>query len=237
MGYSRISVNTVYQKVQALANKEQRGYITPKNFNIFANQAQQEIFDNYFHDLRTAQLKSKNNKEYSDEIETLESRISMHAVVSTVAASANGQYGIPSNLYSISSITTFRSDISKLVYIERVDDSDLIEILANPLTSPVLTRPVYIERDGSITVYPHPFSNDIIINYITRPQDANWAYVVVSTKAMYNSNESIDFDLHVSEEHNLVMRILQLAGIATKDVELVSVAAQDAANTENKKNN
>ena len=35
-----VDINAVYQKVLALANKEQRGYITPQEFNLFANQAQ-----------------------------------------------------------------------------------------------------------------------------------------------------------------------------------------------------
>ena len=46
-----VSVDTVYQKVLALANKEQRGYITPQDFNLFANQAQMEIFEQYFYDV------------------------------------------------------------------------------------------------------------------------------------------------------------------------------------------
>jgi len=31
-----VSVDTVYQRVLAIANKEQRGYITPQEFNLFA---------------------------------------------------------------------------------------------------------------------------------------------------------------------------------------------------------
>ena len=46
-----VSVNTVYQTVLALANKEQRGYITPQEFNLFAKQAQMEIFEQYFYDV------------------------------------------------------------------------------------------------------------------------------------------------------------------------------------------
>ena len=46
-----VLVDTVYQRVLALANKEQRGYITPQEFNLFANQAQMDIFDQYFYDL------------------------------------------------------------------------------------------------------------------------------------------------------------------------------------------
>ena len=44
-----ISVDTVYQRVLALANKEQRGYITPQEFNLLANQAQMSIFESYFY--------------------------------------------------------------------------------------------------------------------------------------------------------------------------------------------
>ena len=46
-----IRVNRVYQKVLALANKEQRGYITPQEFNMFADMAQMDIFEKYFYDL------------------------------------------------------------------------------------------------------------------------------------------------------------------------------------------
>ena len=38
-----VSIDTVYQRVLALANKEQRGYITPQEFNLFANQVQIKI--------------------------------------------------------------------------------------------------------------------------------------------------------------------------------------------------
>ena len=46
-----INIDSVYQTVQALANKEQRGYITPQEFNLFANQVQRDIFEQYFYDL------------------------------------------------------------------------------------------------------------------------------------------------------------------------------------------
>ena len=40
-----VNIDTVYQRVLAFANKEQRGYITPQEFNLFANQAQMEIYE------------------------------------------------------------------------------------------------------------------------------------------------------------------------------------------------
>ena len=38
-----ISVNEVYQTILAVANKEQRGYITPQEFNLFANKASSKV--------------------------------------------------------------------------------------------------------------------------------------------------------------------------------------------------
>ncbi len=45
-----VSVNTVYQTVLYILNKEQRGYITPAEFNSLAEQVQDEIFNSYFPD-------------------------------------------------------------------------------------------------------------------------------------------------------------------------------------------
>ncbi len=45
-----VNVNTVYQTVLYLLNKEQRGYVTPAEFNSVADMVQKEIFNSYFPD-------------------------------------------------------------------------------------------------------------------------------------------------------------------------------------------
>ena len=61
-----VNINTVYQRVLALANKEQRGYITPLEFNLLANQAQMEIFEQYFYDINLYNRAPGNSTEYAD---------------------------------------------------------------------------------------------------------------------------------------------------------------------------
>jgi hypothetical protein len=70
-----ISINNVYQKVLAIANKEQRGYITPQEFNLFADQAQKEIFEQYFYDINQFNRASGNQTEFSDQLYMLEEKI------------------------------------------------------------------------------------------------------------------------------------------------------------------
>tara|TARA_R100001510_G_C7639084_1_gene196853 strand:- start:499 stop:1647 length:1149 start_codon:yes stop_codon:yes gene_type:complete len=71
-----INVDSVYQKVLAIANKEQRGYITPLEFNLLANQAQDSIFEQYFYDIKQwNDQQSSNSTEYSDMLTSLEEKI------------------------------------------------------------------------------------------------------------------------------------------------------------------
>jgi hypothetical protein len=72
-----ISIDTVYQKVLALANKEQRGYITPQEYNLFANHAQMEIFEQYFYDINHFNRAPGNSTEYSDMLSVLQEKLSV----------------------------------------------------------------------------------------------------------------------------------------------------------------
>ena len=46
-----ISVDTVYKTVLLILNKEQRGYMTPDEFNKIGSQVQRELFEKCFEDL------------------------------------------------------------------------------------------------------------------------------------------------------------------------------------------
>tara|TARA_R100000654_G_scaffold917_6_gene3514 strand:- start:12177 stop:13202 length:1026 start_codon:yes stop_codon:yes gene_type:complete len=70
-----VNINTVYQKVQDIANKEQRGYITPKEFNNFADQAQMEIFDSYFYSSERYGRTGPNDTEHSDRHDIIQEKI------------------------------------------------------------------------------------------------------------------------------------------------------------------
>ena len=67
-----VSVDTVYQRVLALANKEQRGYITPQEYNLLANQAQMQIFENYFYMLNNREIKDADRSIEVDETDITE---------------------------------------------------------------------------------------------------------------------------------------------------------------------
>ena len=70
-----VSVDTVYQTVLSTLNKEQRGYVTPQEFNLFAEQAQLDIFEQYFYDINQFGRLHGNSTEYSDMLNILEEKV------------------------------------------------------------------------------------------------------------------------------------------------------------------
>ena len=72
-----VSVDTVYQRVLAILNKEQRGYVTPQEFNLFANQAQLDIFEQYFYDINQFGRLPGNSTEFSDMLNILNEKINI----------------------------------------------------------------------------------------------------------------------------------------------------------------
>ena len=84
-----VNIDTVYQRVLALANKEQRGYITPQEFNLFANQAQMDIFEQYFYDINQFGRVPGNNKPHSDPLDILEDKLDIFHTTLNLSESDN----------------------------------------------------------------------------------------------------------------------------------------------------
>ena len=222
-----INIDTVYQRVLAIANKEQRGYITPQQFNLFADQAQMEIFEQYFYDLNQWSRQHGNDTEYSDMLSVLQEKMSELETGVTNASVANGVYNhaLISNLYKLGSVYAIHPTSYQKIEIEEVNNNEWYNMQSAPLTKPTLSRPVYVNRHNGIHIYPTTI-NIIDISYLKIPYPPNWGYVVVNDKTLYNDNISVDFELHPSEESELVYRILAYAGISIQKPEITQVAAQ-----------
>ena len=203
-----VSIDTVYQKVLTFANKEQRGYITPQEFNLFADHAQKEIFEQYFYDLNQFIRVSGNSEEYSDIIHNINEKI---AVFEKVSAINNGIIA-EDDIFRLGTVIANDNTI-----VEEVQQDDILEMNMSPLTKPTDSRPVYV-RTGfdTMSFYPASYSFTGTCTYVKKPLQPNWGYVVINGKAMYDPTSKVDFELHPSEENELVYKILKFAGLAMR---------------------
>ena len=221
-----VNVDTVYQRVLAFANKEQRGYITPQEFNLFANQAQFEMFEQYFYDQNTTTKEaidssSENYKLVEEKLAIFE-EVDGAGVVSDntiwgIAGAATNKI-IPWYVYRIMRVELNNQPCD---IVNTSDYNDFRRL--GPLTLPTDDHPVANIRKGILRVAGNN-SNATIptgVFYYRKPVIAKWGYVVLNEKALYNANNSTDFELHTAEESELVYKILKYAGIAIKQDDIM----------------
>mgnify|MGYP003145730156 FL=1 len=237
-----VSIDTVYQKVLAIANKEQRGYITPQEFNLFADQAQMDIFEQYFYDINQFGRAPGNNTEYSDMLTLLEEKIAIFEKQNIDMSSVSGSTAtLPTNIYRLG--TVFYNNGTNSIVVEKVSNKEIQIMNQTDLYKPTEKRPVYTRTSATkIVIYPTSatpsFSTSTLnCNNIAKPATPKWTYTVVVNKALFNSTtDTQNFELHESEEEKLVIKILQLAGISIKDTLLIQTAsAAESSNVQQEK--
>ena len=98
-----INVNTVYTTVLTILNKEQRGYITPYEFNQLATQVQLDIFESYFENLNQQLRSGGNSSEYANRVKLLEEKISRFQIQEDISfTGAGGTNYVSADLTSLS---------------------------------------------------------------------------------------------------------------------------------------
>ena len=134
-----INVNTVYQTVLLILNKEQRGYMTPVEFNKIGTQVQLEIFERYFEDLNQQIRIPQTDTDYADRVVNLDEKISIFKTIGDTTY-ANGAFSLPTESGSSQATFTTVTLLNQQAY-------TITTITANQLASGTTT--VYL--DGVVT--------------------------------------------------------------------------------------
>ncbi len=127
-------INTVRNTVMAILNKDNNGYITPEEFNLFAKQAQLEIFEQYFYDYtnwvnkRNARLA---NDGYANIQKNISETIDEFSTSSTLVYDAPSQsFALPADWYYVNVVLFGTKEI------EYVAQNKVMNLLSSNITAP-----------------------------------------------------------------------------------------------------
>ena len=87
-----VNVDIVYKTVLLILNKEQRGNLSPDEFNKVATQVQLEIFEGYFDSLNQQLRVPDNDSEYGDRIKNIDENIATFKTIGPAVYVAGGNY-------------------------------------------------------------------------------------------------------------------------------------------------
>ena len=96
----------------------------------------------------------------------------------------------------------------------------------SPIAKPTEVFPTYLYEQGEIFVYPQTIQSGITVSYIRTPLDVVWNYTTgAQGQYIYNASGSQDFELHISEQTEIILRILVYAGVVIEDPTVIQLAA------------
>ena len=222
-----VSIDNVYKTVLNILNKENRGYIVPREFNSLANQAQNEIFEGYF-SLRNYVI--SNDSDYSDIRKNVGEKIALFENEETIDATTftnpagnttDSYYAYPTNFYRLGTVSV------NAIHATEVSSQDIMYLNRAPLTKPTINNPVYLRHEGGVVIHPTTGIASIIINYIRKPAEVKWAGGTLSGQIVANTTAPgyQNFELHASEEPELVVKILAYAGVVIRAADITQAAS------------
>ena len=239
-----VSVDKVYKTVLFVLNKEQRGYVTPAEFNSVAEQVQFQIFQSYFPDgnqqFRKNQTNAQNDTEFFNMFKDIEYKLHPFEENSNFTYDTNRDvFSTSANVYKIGEVISNYTDVNPIINstTQLVSKAEFNKISRSKLTAPNKKNPLFFTGNagGALTLKVTPTPNSITVNTILTPTPPKWGFTVGGLgQYVYNPSltASTDFELDVSEQTLLVLEILKYFGIVVNDPTIIQAASQEAQKME-----
>jgi len=134
-----------------------------------------------------------------------------------------GNFIPPADMYR--AINLSRSNRS--INFEELDKSEYTYVNSSKLTTPTKTYPVYYRGHEGFKISPIDLiGENITFDYIKVPSDPYWGFTKNSSNGSYEYKENLstNFEIHESDEVDLVIKILGYTGLIIKDPTVIQVA-------------
>jgi hypothetical protein len=221
-------INEVRNTVLSILAKDNRGYVTPFEFNLYAKQAQLEVFERYIYLYSNAIIKQNqraHGEGYTDVPKKLAEVLDTFYKVGSLTYTAPN-FVAPTDSYFIQKLVLNNKEI------EKVSHQKALYLLDSNLTSPSVAYPVYTLNDGvssaraNFTVYPNTITSNVKVHYLRYPKEPKWTYTSIGGDPLFNPSaiDYQDFEMPLSDFSDLVVKILQYAGVSIREQEVMAAA-------------
>ena len=217
-------VNHIFKTINAITNKEQKGYVKPSEFNTLLQQAEIEVFEeNYF---KKVQRGVESDFQRTDALIPYIRQASGTAIGYVLPADYMHLIGVYSGIYQA----------------KFVRHSELGKVLNSAIIAPSTSNPIYTiapTADGATPATKLNFyvsasgPNSIAYKavYLSKPSvPALGHYVVQLGTGLFDASTSTALDAPKSVHSKIMNKVLQYLGIHLKDADVVSYATNELMN-------
>lgn len=209
-------INNLFNQVNVLVNKDQRGKITPFEFNNFCSIAIDKLINNSLFDNQRVAFKENRGvtaTQFAQTRKFIEQEIEYYLIPDYELTSTNEWFNLPTDLLYIAKITDNAGNI-----INKRTELSILQ-LQSSRNKPTKCFSVYSlvgER-----VRTSPTFSEIYITYIRTYKKPKWTYNEVSGVALFNPNATDfqDLDIPKAWYKDVLNEVLQLAGVSIREQE------------------
>lgn len=246
-------INTIRNTVLAIVSKDNRGYITPEEFNLFARQEQLNIFGQYMYNYSNAINKQNarlHNNGYSDVPELLHEIIDKFLIDDVLAYNGTSDKFYmpgdnPAQPEESKPYKVIRLTYNNSVEIEKVSPTKALNLLSSNMVAPTVAYPIYVLGEygtgadiQGIQVYPTTIISNVTISYLRYPLDPKWTYVsLTGGEPLFNQSATDfqDFELPYTDAPRLITGICKLAGVSIQETDVIQLMQAQEANDNQQK--
>ena len=205
-----IDVGSNYKLVNDLLSKNNGMYVTPDQYNRFAELA----VNQYFTSITGKKVGTRSAYGLN---RTLDRRLN-DLKEEEFLTLTGGVVSIPDSVEIITALIT-----QDFIPIRSTDEDRIARVMQDPLSEPTDDDPVFIESNGVLNVYPTNIPT-VEIRYLRKPNSPLYGYTVVNGRAVYDESTSVHIDFPKTCEGEITMRILQYLGLTMGSGDITNFA-------------
>lgn len=215
-----IDIDSVYRTIQDLLRKNQQGYLTPAEYNRYANIANKARFNELYGPAQQ-ERSGKPIREGYDQNQQIDEKLAPFVVRSVFTIGSTGHAARPSDLLRMDAVLSASGGSMR-----RVNKDSEGSWATNKIMPPTIDYPFYV--DYGLYYQFYPFNPGLInFSYLSQPGIVKWAYVLDGNgRPIYDPTNAVHFKWEDNEIGNIIAKILEYAGKSVADMAAVQLAAQ-----------
>jgi hypothetical protein len=226
-----INVNLVYTSVQQILLKEiGSGYLSPDQFNSFANQATIEIFNR--------------NAEIFQDTSRITEKLTPFIKRSVIQVDDTGKMNYPSDWVHTLAVRAYDPDgldeaveecdddnppdynTIKQIKVKVIDNDKLGDRLTSTIVAPTRYRPIVTMYSTYAQWYPIDVGAGVL-DYLRKPLETVWAYTINGDDLeVYDPANSVDFEWNWQMRNELIITICKYFGVSVREDQIYQYSNQ-----------
>lgn len=202
------NVNNVYKIIQYASNKAQNGYVSPEDFFIIINQAQQSFSSYLLGSFQQYQPGRPQARVQYSENQITRQRLSPIIYGYILNPDPTGFAPYPGDYVQTDAMWTINGN-ERIRYTEQ----EHLYSTINSVIDPIATNPIYLIQDTGFMFYPNNIGQ-ARLSYVRNPPDIVWGYTLDGNGLpVYNPSTSIDPVWSDVDMLEIIVRALKLVGV------------------------